>query len=73
MKSIAHFAFITALFSAFTLLSASATERYFTYTYEPETPGALRFGFRSGFRGPLHMKSIRGRPVRLCLTQDGNA
>ena len=37
MKSIAHFASITALFSAFILCSASATERYFTYTYEPET------------------------------------
>src|SRR5260370_16953706 len=38
MKSIASSNFIIAVFSAlFTLFSASATERYFTYTYEPET------------------------------------
>src|SRR5439155_16683868 len=45
MKSIAHLASITALFSAFTLVSASATERYFTYTYEPETmpKGSLEY------------------------------
>jgi len=38
MKSIASSNFIIAVFSAlFTLFSASATELYFTYTYEPET------------------------------------
>src|SRR2546425_6459662 len=45
MKSIAHFASITALFSTFFLLSTSATERYFTYCYEPETmpKGSLEY------------------------------
>ncbi len=38
MKSIAHSNFTIAVFSAlFTFFSASGTERYFTYTYEPET------------------------------------
>src|SRR6266436_7232642 len=38
MKSIAHANSIIAMFSTlFAVLSTSATERYFTYTYEPET------------------------------------
>ena len=34
-------------------------------TYEPETSGALGFGFRCGFLGLLHMEIVRKTRTRV--------
>jgi len=39
-----------------------------SFTYEPETSGALGFGFRCGFLGLLHMEIVREPPRRAWST-----